>query len=46
MDGGAQVKGLQAASTRIAISKLRAHLVEHSLYIANALAHNQLRSVF
>ena len=46
MDGGSQVKGLQAASTNIAISKLHTHLVEHGLHIANALANNQLLGVF
>ena len=45
VDGGAQVKGLQATSARVAVGKTRVHAVEHGLHLAQALADHQLGSV-
>jgi hypothetical protein len=46
MNRGAQIKRLQSAPARIPIRKLRAHLGQHRLHVANGLPHDQLARVF
>jgi hypothetical protein len=37
VDGGAQVKGLLAPATAVAVGKLLAHALQHSVVLANRL---------
>jgi hypothetical protein len=46
VDGGAQVKGLQATARGVAVSKGAAHLVEDIFVGAEGFADNQRRRVF
>ena len=46
VDGGAQVKGLLAPATAVAVGKLLAHGVEHVVVVANRLAFDQGTGVF
>ena len=46
VDRGAQVEGLQAATTRVAIGETRAHRAERPLHLADRMADDEFARVF
>jgi len=46
VDGGAQVKGLQATAASVTVCKLGAHSVHHGLHITDRLPHHQGSGIF